>query len=50
MTSKNAQRVYCDYLIIGSGLAGLTAALQAAEHGKQVMVITKSSAEQCNTR
>ena len=50
MTSRNAQRVYCDYLIIGSGLAGLTAALQAAEHGKQVMVITKASAEQCNTR
>ncbi len=50
MTSKSAQRVHCDYLIIGSGLAGLTAALQAAEHGKKVMVITKASAEQCNTR
>ena len=45
--SKN--RVVCDYLIIGSGLAGMTAALQAAKFGK-VVIVTKSSAEECNTR
>jgi L-aspartate oxidase len=43
------RRIHCQYLIIGSGLAGLTAALEAAKFG-QVMVITKSRAEDCNTR
>jgi L-aspartate oxidase len=43
------ERFFCDYLIIGSGLAGLTAALEAAKHGK-VIVITKARAEDCNTR
>ncbi len=43
------KRFFCDYLIIGSGLAGLTAALEAAKHGK-VIVITKARAEDCNTR
>lgn len=49
MTEKSEQRVRCDYLIIGSGMAGLTAALEAAKHGK-VIVITKAKAEDCNTR
>ncbi len=35
-------RVECDYLVIGSGIAGLTFALEAAKHGK-VTVITKRS-------
>lgn len=43
------KRIHCTYLIIGSGLAGLTAALEAAKYG-QVIVITKTSADQCNTR
>ncbi len=43
------KRITVDYLIIGSGLAGLTAALEAAEHG-QVLVVTKAAAEDCNTR
>jgi L-aspartate oxidase len=47
MTS--GQRIICDYLIIGSGLAGLTAALEAAKYGK-VTVISKAKAEECNTR
>ena len=46
--AKN-KRFYCDYLIIGSGLAGLTAALEAAKYGK-VIVVTKASEDQCNTR
>ncbi|MDI9636762.1 L-aspartate oxidase [Kamptonema cortianum] len=38
----------CDYLVIGSGLAGLTFALHAAEHG-QVTVLTKSEITESNT-
>jgi len=37
-----------DFLIIGSGLAGLTYALQVAEHGK-VAIITKASLGDTNT-
>jgi len=35
-------RVSCDYLVVGSGVAGLTFALEAAKHG-DVMVVTKRS-------
>ena len=45
----NSKRITVDYLIIGSGLAGLTAALEAAKHGS-VLVVTKARAEDCNTR
>jgi L-aspartate oxidase len=38
----------CDYLVIGSGVAGLTFALQAADHGR-VTVVTKARAEESNT-
>jgi L-aspartate oxidase len=38
-----------DYVIAGSGIAGLYTALQAKEHGS-VLVITKGSIEDCNTR
>ena len=38
-----------DYVIIGSGIAGLYAALLARKHGR-VLIITKSSIEECNTR
>jgi L-aspartate oxidase len=38
-----------DYVIIGSGIAGLYAALLAKEHG-QVLLITKGSIDECNTR
>jgi L-aspartate oxidase len=37
-----------DYLVIGSGLAGLTFALSAAQHGR-VLVVTKKSAFESNT-
>ncbi|MDX9979777.1 MAG: FAD-dependent oxidoreductase, partial [Lentisphaeria bacterium] len=44
-----SDRITCDYLIIGSGLAGLSAALKASRHGS-VLVVTKSEAAECNTR
>jgi L-aspartate oxidase len=37
-----------DFLIIGSGIAGLSSALKAAQHG-HVMVITKKNAAEANT-
>ena len=45
---KQPQRIHCTYLIIGSGLAGLTAALEAAKYG-EVIVVTKAAASECNT-
>ncbi len=38
----------CDYLVIGSGLAGLSYALKMAAHGR-VMILSKTSAPQTNT-
>jgi L-aspartate oxidase len=39
----------CDYVIVGSGIAGLYAAILAREHGS-VLVLTKGSIDDCNTR
>ncbi len=41
--------IYCDYIIIGSGIAGLYTALLAKEVGS-VIIITKGSIDDCNTR
>ena len=38
-----------DYVIVGSGIAGLYTALLAREHGS-VLLVTKGSIEDCNTR
>ena len=38
-----------DYLIIGSGIAGMTAALEASETGHSVALITKTNLEMSNT-
>ncbi|MDE7133749.1 MAG: FAD-dependent oxidoreductase, partial [Rikenellaceae bacterium] len=38
----------CDFLIVGSGAAGLVTALKAAEHG-HVIVVTKSDMSTTNT-
>jgi len=48
-TAYSGKRITCDYLIVGSGLAGMTAALEAAKHGRVIM-ITKGKAEESNTR
>jgi L-aspartate oxidase len=40
---------YCDYIIVGSGIAGLYIALLAVERGS-VLVLTKGSIDDCNTR
>ncbi len=39
---------HCDFLVIGSGLAGLTFALEAAQFGS-VIILTKSSITESNT-
>jgi L-aspartate oxidase len=39
-----------DLAVIGSGIAGLYAALQAHEHGLSVLVVTKGSIDEANTR
>ncbi len=38
-----------DFLVLGSGVAGLTFALDAARHG-EVLIVTKRDAEESNTR
>jgi L-aspartate oxidase len=40
---------YYDYVIIGSGIAGLYSALLAIENGS-VLIVTKGGIEDCNTR
>jgi len=48
MNSDN--RHYCDVLVIGSGIAGISAAITAADSGLDVIIITKESAiEESNT-
>src|SRR6478672_32289 len=41
-----------DFLVIGSGIAGLTYALKVAQHfpDKRIMVVTKASADETNTK
>ena len=38
-----------DYIVIGSGIAGLNLALEAQEHGS-VLILTKGKIDDCNTR
>jgi L-aspartate oxidase len=43
-------RAHYDYLIVGSGIAGLYAALQAHEQGAAVLLLTKGAIDECNTK
>lgn len=46
--SRTFPHVFTDVLIIGSGVAGLSAAMQAAKHGS-VLVVTKDKIDENNT-
>src|SRR5215470_10067937 len=48
VASNMSQPLETDYLVIGSGIAGLNFALLAAEHGR-VVVITKKAPDDTNT-
>ena len=47
--NHSSERSTCDFLILGSGVAGLFSALKAARYGR-VLIVTKKGAEECNTR
>jgi L-aspartate oxidase len=42
-------RITCDFLVIGSGIAGLSFAVEAAKHG-EVVIVTKRAADESNTK
>jgi len=46
--SISAHQLFTDCLVIGSGIAGLRAALEAAEH-RSVIIVCKGKAEESNT-
>ncbi|MDI6735718.1 MAG: L-aspartate oxidase [bacterium] len=46
--TNNLQSIQTDILVIGSGVAGLMAAIEAAKYGK-VLIITKDNLRECNT-
>jgi L-aspartate oxidase len=41
--------IVCDYLVLGSGIAGLSFALDASSHG-DVVIVTKRSRDESNTK
>lgn len=42
-------RIECDYLVVGSGIAGLSFALEAASQGADVVVVTKRKLDESAT-
>ncbi len=49
MDTQHTEIVVTDILIIGSGIAGLRAALEASKCGKKVIILTKSRITDSNT-
>src|SRR5215510_14942242 len=47
--TKEAHPIMYDYIVVGSGIAGLFTALRASAHGR-VLIVTKSVLEESNTR
>ena len=45
-TGEPEEKISCDILVIGSGIAGTVAALQAVEDGANVLMIDKASESQ----
>ena len=45
-TGEPEEKISCDILVIGSGIAGTVAALQAVEDGAHVLMIDKASENQ----
>ncbi|MGH3911160.1 MAG: FAD-binding protein, partial [Pseudonocardiaceae bacterium] len=48
--SSEASEAAADLVVVGTGVAGLTAALRATELGLRVVVVTKAAVEDGNTR
>ncbi len=48
--TKGITRSMNDYIIVGSGIAGLYTAQLAAQHNLKVVLVTKEAVEECNTR
>jgi L-aspartate oxidase len=42
-------QIFCDVLVVGAGVAGLRAAIEAAEAGAEVIVLSKGGLDQTNT-
>jgi len=49
MLAEDEHSVKTDFLVIGSGIAGLSYALKVAGHGR-VLVLTKAQEEESNTK
>src|SRR4028118_1343077 len=46
---QNKMLLETDFIVVGSGIAGLRAALEIAETGARVVVLTKDRANESNT-
>ena len=49
MTIEHSRERY-DASVVGSGIAGLYASLQAHEHGLRILIVTKGTIDEANTR
>ena len=47
---KKSEILQFDHLVIGSGLAGLSSALNLAQTGHSIAVVTKRNTDDCNTK